>query len=121
MANSAVPIGLKTEAAISKLIRTCGILHNMLLDFDGIDLHGFDYEDWIIVDLESTYQTFIMEGRKIDNMPAINADFLRRGCQALHFEPSESEAGFHRLKDALMVHMMVLKDKGELMWLKKNN
>ena len=112
-----VPIGLQTELAISHLFRTCGILHNMLLDFDGADQHGFDDEDWIAVDLESTYQTFIREGRKIDNLPVINADFLRRGSQAINNEPCEQEAGFQVLRDALMVHMMMLKDKGELLWL----
>ena len=114
-----VPISLQSEHAISLLFRTCGILHNMLMDFDGTDQHGMDEDDWILQDLESTYMTYIREGRKVDKLPPINADFFRRGCQAMHTVPTDVEAGFHELRGALITHMAMMKERGELQWLKK--
>ena len=114
-----VPIALQSEHAISLLFRSCAVLHNMLLEFDGYDEHGYDDDDWLVADLESTYQTFIAQGRKMDKFPCINADFMRRGSQAMHTVATEVEGGFHQLRDALIVHMITMKERGEVLWLKK--
>ena len=63
--------------------------------------------------------TYIREGRKVDKLPPINADFFRRGCQAMHTVPTEVEAGFNELRGALITHMSVMKERGALQWLKK--
>ena len=55
----------------------------------------------------------------MDKFPCINADFMRRGSQAMHTVATEVEGGFHQLRDALIVHMLTMKDRGQLMWLKK--
>lgn len=38
----------------------------------------------------------------------------------MHTVPTEVEAGFHELRDALVTHnMAMMKERGELQWLKK--
>ena len=91
----------------------------MLLQYDGYDEHGYDDEDGLAADMESTYQALITQGKRMDRFPSINADFMRRGCQAMHTVATEVEGGFHQFRDALIVHMMSVKERGQLMWLKK--
>ena len=46
-----VPSTFKTAAVISNVCRTCCVLHNMLLDHDGLTTIGQLERDWMKADL----------------------------------------------------------------------
>lgn len=134
--------------AVNCIARCCGILHNMLLVYDGLDKLGDDDEHWEIVrditqlhgiddGVEGFTDSELLNDIRMDDirtrMSAVDQMIRNPTVSVVHdntdrglvgnynntFDPTEEHSGYMRRVRALATHMHEQFKKGQLMWLKK--
>mmetsp|Transcript_38547 Transcript_38547/g.109000 ORF Transcript_38547/g.109000 Transcript_38547/m.109000 type:complete len:157 (-) Transcript_38547:117-587(-) len=113
-----LPMLYKPAAKIGTVFRTCAILHNMLLDFNGMSSIGQEEWQWIELGNRETIAEMAQQGV---GGPATQG---RGGytCLTTHFNPLgrpavEDKRRHHGMKDVLLQHFTFLKAANKLIWL----
>lgn len=130
------------------IARCCGVLHNMLMAYDGLDKLGDEDDHWEVVkdikqlhgldiDVEGYSDEMLLSDiRAEDKRVLLSAvdqllraptnsvvtEFTDRGIVgnfSSEEEAPEVHKGYFDKVKAMAVHMMAQYEKGELMWLKK--
>ena len=111
-----LPFLYRPTHKIGTIFRVCAILHNMLLEFDGLADIGQEEWHWISKDNAQTMQEMRVAGMHGPVSEERDYSYLTTAFNPYGRPGTEDEMRHHLLKDALLEHYTYSKSVGQLRW-----
>ena len=110
-----LPLLFRPITKIGTIFRCCAILHNMLLDYDGLADIGQEESHWIAQDDMETTLAAMSTGRAGTEL---DLSYLGEAFNPVGLPSVEDSKHHHGLKEALLEHFTYMKQTRQIRWLK---